>query len=253
MTRTPYVAGNWKMHLTKRKASALARAVAGHHDGASHRQVAVFPAFVHLEHVRRNLRGSGVKLGAQNCYGKKEGAYTGEVSPYMLRDMGVEVALIGHSERRHVFGEDDAMIAEKVKIALRAKLEVMLCVGETLEERDGGRTFEVLARQLKALKVVKPAQVDRVSVAYEPVWAIGTGRTASPEQAQEAHAECRARIADILGDEAAASMPLLYGGSVKPANAAILLAQPDVDGVLVGGASLSPDDFGPILDAAPAR
>ena len=253
MTRTPYIAGNWKMHLTKRKASALARAVAAHHGGAAHRQVAIFPAFVHLEHVRRNLRDSGVKLGAQNCYGKKEGAYTGEVSPYMLRDMGVEVVLIGHSERRHVFGEDDAMIAEKVKIALRAKLEVMLCVGETLEERDGGRTFDVLARQLKALKVVKPAQVDRVSVAYEPVWAIGTGRTASPEQAQEAHAECRTRIADILGAEAAASMQLLYGGSVKPANATILLAQPDVDGVLVGGASLSPDDFGPILDAAPTR
>ena len=253
MTRTPYIAGNWKMHLTKRKASALARDVAARHAGASHRRCAVFPSFVHLEHVRRNLRDSGVKLGAQNCYGKKEGAYTGEVSPYMLRDMGVEVVLVGHSERRHVFGESDALIADKVKVALRAKLEVMLCVGETLEERDTGRTFEVLARQLKALKAVKPAQVERVSVAYEPVWAIGTGRTASPEQAQEAHAECRARIADILGAEAAAGMPLLYGGSVKAGNAAMLLGQPDVDGALVGGASLSIDDFGPILDAAPGR
>lgn len=253
MTRTPYLAGNWKMHLTKRRASALARSVAAHHGETEGRHCAVFPAFVHLEHVRRNLRGSGVKLGAQNCYGKKEGAFTGEISPYMLRDMGVEVVLIGHSERRHVFGESDAMITEKVKIALRAKLEVMLCVGETLEEREAGGTFEVLARQLKALKVVKPVQIEKVSVAYEPVWAIGTGLTASPEQAQQAQAECRARIADILGAEAAAGMPILYGGSAKPANAASLLAQPDVDGLLVGGASLSIDDFGPILDAAPSR
>ena len=252
MAHTPYLAGNWKMHLTKRKASSLARAVAAAHDNAEHRKVAVFPAAVHLEHVRRNLRGSGVVLGAQNCYGKKEGAYTGEVSPYMLRDMGVEVVLVGHSERRHVFGESDAMILEKVKIALRAKLDVMLCVGETQEEREASRTFEVLARQLKALKVVKPAQVEKVSVAYEPVWAIGTGLTATPEIAQEAHAECRRLVGEILGAEAAAAMPLLYGGSVKPANAATLLAQPDVDGVLVGGASLSIDDFGPILAAAPA-
>ena len=253
MTRTPYLAGNWKMHLTKRRASALARAVAAHHDGAPRRHCAVFPAFVHLEHVRRNLRGSEVKLGAQNCYGKKEGAFTGEVSPYMLRDMGVEVVLLGHSERRHVFGESDAMILDKVKVALRAKLEIILCVGETLEEREEGRTFEVLARQLKALKAVKPEQVDRVAVAYEPVWAIGTGLTATPAQAQEAHAECRARIADTLGADAAAGMHVLYGGSAKPSNAAELLAQPDVDGLLVGGASLSIDDFGPILDAAPAR
>ena len=253
MTRKPYIAGNWKMHLTKRRASALARGVAAHHDSAPDRDCAVFPAFVHLEHVRRNLRGSGVKLGAQNCYGKKEGAFTGEVSPYMLRDMGVDVVLIGHSERRHVFGETDAMITEKVKIALRAKLEVMLCVGETLKEREAGQTFEVLARQLRALKVVKEAQVDRVTVAYEPIWAIGTGLTASPEQAQAAHAECRARIADTLGADAAAGMPILYGGSAKPANAASLLAQTDVDGLLVGGASLSIDDFGPILDAASGR
>jgi len=251
MTRKTHIAGNWKMHLTKRRASALARAVAGHHDRAEHRECTVFPAFVHLEHVRRNLRDTGVRLGAQNCFGKKEGAFTGEVSPYMLRDMGVEVVLVGHSERRHVFGEGDAMIADKVKIALRAKLDVMLCVGETIEEREAGRTFEVLARQLRALKVVKEAQIDRVSLAYEPVWAIGTGLTASPAQAQEAHAECRRRVAGILGAGAAAGMSILYGGSAKPANAAELLAQPDVDGLLVGGASLSIDDFGPILDAAP--
>ena len=240
------------MHLTKRKASALARDVASHQGGSNGRKVAVFPTFVHLDHVRRNLKGSNVLLGAQNCYGKKEGAYTGEISPYMLRDMGVQVVLIGHSERRHIFGETEAMLFEKVKITLRAKLEVMLCVGETLDEREAGQTFQVLERQLKALKVVKAAQVDRISVAYEPVWAIGTGKTATPEMAQEAHAECRRQIAGILGDEAAAGIPILYGGSVKGANASDLLAQQDVDGALVGGASLSIDDFGPILDAASA-
>lgn len=240
------------MHLTKRKASALARDVAAHQGEATHRKAAVFPTFVHLDHVRRNLKGSNVILGAQNCFGKKEGAFTGEISPYMLRDMGVKVVLIGHSERRHVFGETEPMLHDKVKIALRAKLDVMLCVGETLEEREAGKTFQVLERQLKALKVVKPAQVDRISVAYEPVWAIGTGKTATPEIAQEAHAECRRQIAVILGDEAAANIPILYGGSVKGSNATELLGQTDVDGALVGGASLSIEDFGPILDAAKA-
>jgi triosephosphate isomerase len=250
MARTPYLAGNWKMHLTKRKASALARHVAAYQGEDPARKVAVFPAFVHLDHVRRNLKNSDVILGAQNCYGKKEGAFTGEVSPYMLRDMGVQVVLIGHSERRHVFGETEPMLREKAKIALRAKLEVMLCVGETLEEREAGETFRVLERQLRALKVVKPEQASRVSVAYEPVWAIGTGKTATPAIAQEAHAECRRLIAEFLGAEAAAGMAILYGGSVKPANAKDLLAQPDIDGALVGGASLSIDDFGPILDAS---
>lgn len=240
------------MHLTKRKASALARDVASHQGEAPHRKVAVFPTFVHLDHVRRNLKGSNVILGAQNCFGKKEGAFTGEISPYMLRDMGVKVVLIGHSERRHVFGETEAMLHEKVKIALRAKLDVMLCVGETIDEREEGKTFQVIERQMKALKVVKPTQIDRISVAYEPVWAIGTGKTATPEIAQEAHAECRRQIAGILGDEAAATIPILYGGSVKAGNASELLGQPDVDGALVGGASLSIDDFGPILDAAKA-
>jgi len=250
MSRVPYIAGNWKMHLTKRKASSLARDVAAHQGENAARKVAVFPTFLHLDYVRRNLKSSNVILGAQNCYGKKEGAFTGEISPYMLRDMGVKVVLIGHSERRHVFGETDSMMSDKVKITLRAKLDVMLCVGETLEEREAGKTFAVLARQLRALKVVKPTQTDRISVAYEPVWAIGTGKTATPGMAQEAHAECRRLVGDILGEEAAASIPILYGGSVKAGNAAELLSQTDVDGALVGGASLSINDFGPIIDAA---
>ncbi|MAW60296.1 MAG: triose-phosphate isomerase [Planctomycetes bacterium] len=252
MTRQPILAGNWKMHLTKRKASALARDVAAAQGMAGGRECVVFPTFVHLDHVRRNLKGSNVKLGAQNCWPKKEGAFTGEISPYMLRDMGVQVVLIGHSERRHVIGETDEIIAEKVKLGLKAKLEVMLCVGETLEEREANLTFDVLARQLKALKVVKPIYFDKISVAYEPVWAIGTGRTATPEIAQEAHAECRRLIGDVLGAEVASSIRILYGGSVKPDNVASLLAQPDVDGALVGGASLTIEQFGPILHAAPS-
>ncbi|MDP6850033.1 MAG: triose-phosphate isomerase [Planctomycetota bacterium] len=252
MTRTPVIAGNWKMHLTRRKSSALARDVAAHHGHAENRRCVVFPTFVHLDHVRRNLKNSNVVLGAQNCWPKKEGAFTGEISPYMLRDMGVQVVLLGHSERRHVIGEEDALIAEKVKLVLRAKLDVMLCIGETLEEREGNRTFEVLARQLKSLKMVKPGQEGRVSVAYEPVWAIGTGKTATPEMAQSAHAEARSQIEGILGAEAAARMPILYGGSVKAGNAAELLSQPDVDGALVGGAALTIEQFGPILDAASA-
>lgn len=212
----------------------------------------VFPTFVHLDHVRRNIKAGNVILGAQNCWPKKEGAFTGEISPYQLRDMGVKVVLLGHSERRHVFAEDDALIAEKVKLVLRAKLDVMLCIGETLEQRAAGETFAVLARQLKSLKMVKPTQIDRVSVAYEPVWAIGTGETATPEMAQSAHAEARSQIAGILGAEAAAQIPILYGGSVKPSNATELLRQPDIDGALVGGAALSIEQFGPILDAASA-
>jgi len=252
MTRLPILAGNWKMHLTKRKASALAREVAAAQGMATGRECIVFPTFVHLDHVRRNLKDSNVKLGAQNCWPKKEGAFTGEISPYMLRDMGVDVVLVGHSERRHVIGETDSQIAEKVKLGLKAKLEVMLCVGETLEEREAGLTFEVLGRQLKALKVVKPAYFSKISVAYEPVWAIGTGRTATPEMAQDAHAECRRLVSDILGPEVGESLRILYGGSVKPDNVSTLLAQPDVDGALVGGASLTIEQFGPIITAAPS-
>lgn len=253
MSRAKYIAGNWKMHLTKRRASTLARdMVAAVENSNPAVKVAVFPTFVHLDHVRRNIRNSNILLGAQNCYGKKEGAFTGEISPYMLRDMGVKVVMIGHSERRHVFGETDAMIFEKVKITLRAKLDVMLCVGETIDERKAGETFKVLARQLKVLKVVKPSQTSRITVAYEPVWAIGTGETATPQIAQEAHAECRRLVGEILGDEAAQQMQILYGGSMKGSNADELLSQPDVDGGLVGGASLSRDDFSPIINAASA-
>jgi triosephosphate isomerase len=252
MNRLPVIAGNWKMHLTKRKASSLARGVAAHQGMAESRKCIVFPTYVHLDHVRRNLKGSNVLLGAQNCWSKKEGAFTGEISPYMLRDMGVSVVLLGHSERRHILGETNPMLEAKLKVALKAKLEVILCIGETYQERQEGRTYDVLQRQIQALKVVQPQYAQKITLAYEPVWAIGTGETATPGMAQDAHQESRRLAAGFLGDEAAAKMPILYGGSMKPLNAAELLHQPDVDGGLIGGASLNMDQFGPILDAANA-
>ena len=170
----------------------------------------------------------------------------------MLRDMGAQVVMIGHSERRHIFGETEEMIFEKIKIALRAKLDVMLCIGETLQQRNEGLTFTALSAQLKALKVVKPTQTSRITIAYEPVWAIGTGVTATPEIAQETHSQCRQLIEEVLGLEAAQNIRILYGGSMNGDNAEALLAQPDVDGGLIGGASLSGDKFSPIMNAANA-
>lgn len=250
MTRTPFIAGNWKMHLTRRKASALARAIAAGRAQRSAVRCALFPAFPHLDIVRSRLRGSGILLGAQDCHPAPEGAFTGEVSVPMLKDAGVEIVLVGHSERRHVIGERDPYLADKLQAVLEGGLQAMLCVGETLEEREGGRAFAVLDRQLGALRRVTPDQAPRLSLAYEPVWAIGTGRTATPEIAQTAHAECRRLASGILGDPVGAALPILYGGSVKPGNAASLLAQPDVGGLLVGGAALSAQDFLPILAAA---
>ncbi|TAH36883.1 MAG: triose-phosphate isomerase [Planctomycetota bacterium] len=253
MSRMPIIAGNWKMHLTRRRAAALARAVAAAQGQADGRRCVVFPAFVHLEIVRRNLKGSNVQVGAQNCHEMKEGAFTGEISAPMLRDMGAQQVLVGHSERRHVFGETDARVAAKLAAVLANRMAAMVCVGETLEERESERTLEVLQRQIQALAgVLRAEHHGRFSVAYEPVWAIGTGRTATPRVAQEAHAAVRRLLAGILGAEMAARTPVLYGGSVKPGNADELLGQPDVDGLLVGGASLDIESFGPILAAAPS-
>jgi triosephosphate isomerase len=253
MSRAPFVAGNWKMHLTRRRSSALARAVAGARPARGAARCALFPAFPHLDIVRSRLRGSGVLLGAQDCHPAPEGAFTGAVSVPMLKDCGVEIVLVGHSERRHIFGERDPFVADKLQAVLEHGLQALLCVGETLEERADGRTFAVLERQLGALRRAAPERLPLLALAYEPVWAIGTGRTATPEIAQAAHAECRRLASAILGGPAGAALPVLYGGSVKPANAAALLAQPDVDGLLVGGASLTAADFLPILRAADAR
>lgn len=249
--RKPFVAGNWKMHTIAASARALAAAVVrgvGTEDGVS---VAVCPPFPYLGTVGEVVRGTAVALGAQNLYPEKEGAFTGEVSPTMLVDQGCRYVIVGHSERRHQLGEQNSFINRKVHAALAAGLSVILCVGETLPEREADRTEGVLDEQLTAgLSGVAADLLGRVVLAYEPVWAIGTGRNATPEQAQVAHVFLRRRLSEMFSPEAAGALIIQYGGSVKPANAASLLSQPDVDGALVGGASLQADQFLAIVQAA---
>jgi len=246
--RTPYIAANWKMHKTVAEAAGfvdalLPRIAATQHD------VVLCPPYLALREVVDRSRGSAVRVAAQNMHEEEAGAFTGEVSAPMLLEIEVEAVVLGHSERRQHFGETDEALARKVPAALAAGLEPILCIGESEEARDGGQTEGVLERQLQAdLAAVEPADLARVVVAYEPIWAIGTGRTATPEQAQEAIAFIR----DVLrgrGGEAD-GVRILYGGSVKPASAAELIAQADIDGALVGGASLDPGEFAAIVAAA---
>ncbi len=249
--RTPLVAGNWKMHLDRGAAVELALAVGAHGGGGVER--AIFPAFVHLDAVCSALRGAGIDLavGGQDLWTEPEGAFTGEVSAAMLADVGCRMVLAGHSERRNVLGESDELVGRKTAAALAAGLTCVLCVGETRAQREAGETDAVNERQIRAgLADVGASDVDRLVIAYEPVWAIGTGRTASPEDAQSAHAAIRRVLGELLDAPAALTTRILYGGSVKPANAADLFAQEDVDGGLVGGASLRADDFAAIVDAA---
>jgi triosephosphate isomerase len=252
--RKPFVAGNWKMYTTAATAQQLAAAVVREIGGEDRVTLALCPPYPYLMTVRETLRGSSVFLGAQNVYPEAEGAFTGEVSPKMLLDVGCRYVIVGHSERRHKLGESNEFINRKVQAALAAGLWVILCVGETLEERDSHRTETVLDAQVTAgLAGVAASVTERLVIAYEPVWAIGTGRNATPEQAQQAHAFIRRRVGEILGEKTAQAVLIQYGGSVKPDNAASLLGQPDVDGALVGGASLQAKSFLAIVRAAPAR
>lgn len=246
--RTPLVAANWKMHKTVDEALAYARAfrplVAGAHDV----EVVLAPPFTALHALAGALAGSGVGVAGQDLHAEPQGAFTGEISAGMLRDAGAGYVLIGHSERRHLFGETDAEVGAKVRAAVAARLVPIVCVGETLAEREANRTFEVLDRQLQAgLAGLAAAAAESLVVAYEPVWAIGTGRNATPEQAQAAHAHIRGRLGGVLGESSARTRRILYGGSVKPGNVAALAAQPDVDGALVGGAGLDPGSFAEIV------
>lgn len=248
--RRLFIAGNWKMFTTGATAQQLAAAVVRGVGTDSRVSVAVCPPFPYLSRVAEVVRGTLVDLGSQNLYPEKEGAFTGEVSPVMLADVGCRYVIVGHSERRHKLGETDAFINRKVHAALPAGLEVILCVGETLAERDANRTEMVLDTQLTAgLAGLTADSLHRIVVAYEPVWAIGTGRNATPEQAQQAHAFLRRRVGELFGENAAQRLLIQYGGSVKPDNAAALLSQPDVDGALVGGASLNADQFLAIVRA----
>jgi len=249
--RQKFVAGNWKMYTNSTTARQLAAAVVKGLGDEKRVKVAVCPPSPYLTLVAEVLRGSVVALGAQNAYAEKEGAFTGEVSPVMLADVGCRYVILGHSERRHKLGETDAFINRKVHAALAAGLQVILCLGETLAERQANRTEAVLETQIAgSLAGMDAAGMTKVVLAYEPVWAIGTGQTATPEQAQQAHAFVRGRIASRFGEETARTLPIQYGGSVKPENVASLLHQPDVDGGLIGGASLNADQFLTIIRLA---
>jgi triosephosphate isomerase len=251
--RTRFVAGNWKMNLLADTARVLAVKVREKLAGVSGVDVALCPPFVFLTDVAEALSGSPIKVGGQNLYTKESGAFTGEVSGAMLKSVGCTYVIIGHSERRHIptLREADDFIAEKVKAALKAGLKPILCVGEMLEERDAGRTEAVVKRQVtEGLKGLTAQEMSAVTIAYEPVWAIGTGRTATPQQAQDVHALIRGLLKQQFGATVADGLRIQYGGSVKADNAKALMSQPDVDGALVGGASLDAESFGAIVRAA---
>ncbi len=251
MARKKFVCGNWKMHRTAAEARTLAREVRAAAEPLAGRvDVAVAPPFTALFAVGAELAGSRIGLGAQNLHWEAQGAFTGEVSAHMLAEAGCRYVLCGHSERRQLFGDTDEAVRKKTGAALAAGLHPIVCVGETLPERESGRTLEVVGRQVRAaLSGLGPDSIGGLTVAYEPVWAIGTGKTASAAQAQEVHAAIRGILKD-LAPGAADAVRILYGGSVKPDNAAELMSQPDVDGALVGGASLKAIDFTGIIQGA---
>lgn len=248
--RKKYIAGNWKMNKTIAESAELAKALAGSLSLCNDVDVAVFPQFLAIPTVAEVLKRTPISLGAQDVFWEKSGAFTGEIAASMLLDACCSIALIGHSERRHVIGENDEVVSRKLNASLDAGLNAILCIGEKLEERESNKTEAVLERQLRAcLKGMFRDQLEKVTVAYEPVWAIGTGKTATTKQAQEAHFFIRNVIKELLGNEIGDTIRIQYGGSVKPDNAQELASQPDVDGLLVGGASLSAETFLGIVDA----
>jgi triosephosphate isomerase (TIM) len=245
MSRKTIIAGNWKMYNTSAEAETLVKGLlAGLGEVPSDREMLIFPSALYVRDVVKTAAGSKLSVGVQNMYVKAEGAFTGENSPKMVKDCGAKYILIGHSERRHVFGEKDELLNEKVKAAYEFDLIPMLCIGELLEEYEAGRTNEVCKMQLeKGLKDITKDQALALTIAYEPVWAIGTGKVATPEIAENVHKYVREVLAGIYGADIAEKIPVLYGGSVKPDNAAGLISQPNIDGVLVGGACLKADSF----------
>jgi triosephosphate isomerase len=251
MERTPLVAGNWKMFKTRGEAAEFCAVLLPLVDDLDEVDLAICPPFTALDLVAERIGDSGVGIWGQNVHDAPEGAFTGEVSCRMLIDAGATGVLLGHSERRALFGETDEALARKLSAALAHGLEPVLCIGESEAERDGGEAERRLRTQLEgALAGLTPSHVLQVTFAYEPVWAIGTGRSATPEMAQETHAFIRSALSERHGEECAAAVRILYGGSVKPDNAGSLLEQPDVDGALVGGASLDPHAFAAIARAA---
>lgn len=251
MARRFFVAGNWKMNNTIEQSVSLVASLQKEARDIHKVDIMVAPPFTAIKSVYDALSSSSIQVGAQDVFWEESGAYTGEVSPMMLKDAGCKWAIIGHSERRQSFGETDETVNRKIKAALAAGLKAVACVGETLEERDAGKAFDVLNRQVTgALAGLSKKDMDKVIIAYEPVWAIGTGRTASPEQADEAHAKIRAKVAELYGKKVSEAVRILYGGSMKPANALELLKCENVDGGLIGGASLKTAEFAAIIRAA---
>ena len=247
--RRPFVVGNWKMNLLLADARALLIALREGLAGCTSVDVGIAPSAVLLMPMCKAIAESIIQLGAQNAYNEDSGAFTGEIAPPMLVDAGCKFVIIGHSERRAIFGESGELLGKKVQASLAAGLDVIYCIGETLEQREGGRTEAVLQQQLSEV-MVADLEWQRVTIAYEPVWAIGTGRTATPDQAQTTHRFVRGWLNRKYGDAASAAIRILYGGSVKPSNAKELMSMADIDGALVGGASLKADDFLAIIRAA---
>jgi triosephosphate isomerase (TIM) len=250
--RKKFIAGNWKMNLNAAQATTLAESVARRAGDFLHVDVALCPPFVYLEHVRKSIAGSPVGLGAQNAYFETKGAFTGEVSPAMLVDCGCRYVILGHSERRDIFGETDELVNRKLHAALAAGLIPIVCVGEHLEEREAGSTMHVIRTQFNgSLANVSAEQMATIVLAYEPVWAIGTGKVATPQQAEQVHAALRRMIEDRYNHQIASRVRIQYGGSVKASNSGELMVQPNIDGALVGGASLVADDFLGIVASCP--
>ncbi|HEU0033584.1 MAG TPA: triose-phosphate isomerase [Kofleriaceae bacterium] len=249
--RTPFVVGNWKLHKTIAESLALVTELKNQLGAVKGVQIGVAPTFVSVAAVAKRLEGSNIATCGQDCHWETKGAWTGEVSPPLLADAGASWVIVGHSERREHFGDTSENVGKKARAVLAAGLGAIVCVGETLAERDGGRTLSVVDEQIAlGLAGIEPAQTERLVIAYEPVWAIGTGRTATPAQAQEVHAHIRMRLAERFGTPAADAIRIQYGGSVKPSNAEALIAEKDIDGALVGGASLEAADFIAIVKAA---
>ncbi len=249
--RTPFVVGNWKLNKTIAEAVALVTELKNQLGAVKGVQSGVAPVFTALSAVAKRLEGSAIATCAQDCFWEATGAFTGEVSAALIADTGASWAIVGHSERRQFFGDTDESVGKKARAVLAAGLGAIVCIGEQLAERDAGRTLAVVDAQLAgALTGIAAPDLSKLVLAYEPVWAIGTGRTATPAQAQEVHAHIRNRVGELLGAPAAAAIRIQYGGSVKPSNAEALMAEPDIDGALVGGASLEAADFVAIVKAA---
>jgi triosephosphate isomerase len=252
--RKPLIAGNWKLHNTVAESKALAGAIAARVGDGVACDVVLGPVATSITAVADALEGSAVGVAAQNTHWEDSGAFTGELSPTLLLDAGCRYCIIGHSERRQLFGETDAGVRKKVAAILAHKIVPIVCVGESLEQREAGQTLDVVLGQVEAATVgLDAVALAPLVIAYEPIWAIGTGRTAKAEDAQEVHAAIRAKLAELKGESWATSVRILYGGSVKPSNADELLGQPDIDGALVGGASLTAENFIPIIDAGVRR